>query len=129
MSNEDSQRVDKWLWAARFFKSRQLAIDAINGGKVRVEGQRCKPSRMVRPGSKIEIHKGSLSWEIEVLGLATQRRPATEAVLLYAEDDASRLRRQQLVSEQRQQRSNQPRTSGRPTKRDRRRLDDFQLGD
>lgn len=128
-NSEDSQRVDKWLWAARFFKSRQLAIDAINGGKVRVDGQRCKPSRMLRPGSKVEIHKGSLSWEIEVLGLATQRRPATEAALLYAEDDASRLRRQQLVSEQRQQRSNQPRTSGRPTKRDRRRLDDFQLGD
>lgn len=116
-------RLDKWLWAARFFKTRQLAIEAINGGKVQVDGQRAKPSRAVRPGSRLEIHKGSLSWEIEVLAVDKQRRSATEAVKLYAEDEASRLRRQELVRERRELGARPH--EGRPTKRDRRMLQRF----
>ena len=119
-------RLDKWLWAARFFKTRHLAVEAINGGKVQVNGQRAKPSKGVRPGHRIAIHKGPLAWEVEVLGLSTQRRPATEAALLYEEDSASRARREDLL---RQRREAGPRdTLGeRPTKRDRRQLERFTL--
>jgi ribosome-associated heat shock protein Hsp15 len=118
-------RLDKWLWAARFFKTRQLAIEAINGGKVAVDGQRAKPSRSVRPGSKLEIHKDSLSWEIEVVALSKQRRPANEAVLLYTETEASRLRRQELTRERRDLGLSAQTQDGRPTKRDRRMIQRF----
>ncbi|WPL18792.1 Heat shock protein 15 [Thiorhodovibrio winogradskyi] len=122
---ETSQRLDKWLWAARFFKTRQLAIAAVNGGKVRVDGQGCKPSRALRPGNRVEIHKGELAWQVEVLALAKQRRPASEAALLYQEDEASRLRRQELVRAARENAQHSPRSRGRPTKRDRRQLESF----
>ena len=74
-------RLDKWLWAARFFKTRQLAAEAINGGKIEVEGQGAKPGRPIRPGARLIIHKDSLVWEIQILALAPQRRPAAEAAL------------------------------------------------
>ncbi len=74
----EGQRLDKWLWAARFFKTRQLAAEAINGGKIQVEGQGAKPGRPIRPGARLIIHKDSLVWEIQVLALASQRRPAAE---------------------------------------------------
>ncbi|MGE5153903.1 MAG: RNA-binding S4 domain-containing protein, partial [Bdellovibrio bacteriovorus] len=86
-------RLDKWLWAARFFKTRALAVEAINGGKVQVNGQRAKPGRAIRPGARLSIHKGSLEWTLSVLALSRQRRSASEAALLYLEDEASRLRR------------------------------------
>ena len=76
---ETGVRLDKWLWAARFFKTRQLAVEAIAGGKVQVNGQRVKPGRAVQPGMRISIHKDSLQWDIEVLGIGRQRRPAAEA--------------------------------------------------
>lgn len=117
-------RLDKWLWAARFFKTRQLAVAAINGGKVQVNGQRAKPGRTVRPGTRLEIRKGSLDWEIEVLAIDKQRRSATEAALLYAEDEASQLKRQTLVRERRD--SGSPGgADGRPSKRDRRMIQHF----
>lgn len=118
-------RLDKWLWAARFFKTRQLAIDAINGGKVHVDGQRVKPSRTLRVGSRVTIHKDGLSWEVEVLALNTQRRPAAEAALLYAESEASRLKRQALVRERRELGVFGADSKGRPTKRDRRQIERF----
>jgi ribosome-associated heat shock protein Hsp15 len=121
----DSQRLDKWLWAARFFKTRPLAVEAINGGKVQVDGQRVKPGRGIRPGSRLVIHKGSLEWRIQVLALSRQRRPASEAAELYAEDEASRLKRQELVRERRETGGQAPALRGRPSKRDRRRLADF----
>lgn len=124
-TKEDSQRLDKWLWAARFFKTRGLAVEAVNGGKVQVDGQRVKPSRTIRIGSRLEIQKGELAWSIEILGLCAQRRPASEAVLLYREEESSRLARQERVQERREAGQNQPRMRGRPTKRDRRRLGDF----
>jgi len=119
---EVGQRLDKWLWAARFFKTRPLATAAINGGKVEVEGQRAKPGRPIRPGARLLIHKDSLSWEIRVLALAAQRRPAAEAALLYEEEEASRLRRQELVRQRRELGVLADRP-GRPTKRDRRQID------
>lgn len=124
-ANETSQRLDKWLWAARFFKTRQLAVEAVNGGKVQVDGQRCKPSRALRPGARLHIQKGELAWEIEVRGLSKQRRPASEAALLYEEDEASRLRRQELARAARENAQLGPRPRGRPTKRDRRQIEAF----
>ncbi len=120
----EGQRLDKWLWAARFFKTRQLAAEAINGGKIEVEGQSAKPGRPIRPGARLVIHKDSLVWEIQVLALALQRRPAPEAALLYDEGEDSRLRRQALVRERRELGTLGDRP-GRPTKRDRRQIDRF----
>jgi ribosome-associated heat shock protein Hsp15 len=119
----ESQRLDKWLWAARFFKTRPLAVEAINGGKVHVDGQRVKPGRTVRPGTRLTIHKGQLEWEIEVKAVSKQRRPASEAALLFTEDEASRLRRQEIVQQRRTEAPIKRSEQGRPTKRDRRRLE------
>ncbi|KAA6182691.1 RNA-binding S4 domain-containing protein [Thiohalocapsa marina] len=119
-----SQRLDKWLWAARFFKTRPLAVEAINGGKVQVDGQRVKPGRAIRPGTRLTVHKGELEWCIQVMQLSRQRRPASEAALLYQEDEQSRLKRQEQVRERRERGLQAP-THGRPTKRDRRRLSEF----
>ncbi len=121
----DAQRLDKWLWAARFFKTRPLAVEAINGGKVQVDGQRAKPGRAVRPGARLIVHKGELEWQIEIMALAKQRRPASEAALLYQEDEESRAKRQALVQERREAGAQPPTLRGRPTKRDRRQLGEF----
>ena len=131
MTDTDSQRLDKWLWAARFFKTRSLAVEAINGGKVQVDGQRAKPGRGIRPGARLIIHKGELEWIVEVKGVAKQRRPASEAALLYQEDEASELKRQELLRERREAGTQAPTHQGRPTKRDRRRIGAFtdRLGD
>jgi ribosome-associated heat shock protein Hsp15 len=125
---DDGIRLDKWLWVARFFKTRQLAVDAINGGKVRIEGQRAKPGRTVRPGMRLSIHKGSLEWEIEVRAVSKQRRPAPEAALLFEESEASRTRRQALVRERRELGIRPERAPGRPNKRDRRMIQRFTRG-
>jgi ribosome-associated heat shock protein Hsp15 len=119
------QRLDKWLWAARFFKTRPLAVEAINGGKVQVDGQRVKPGRSIRPGTRLTIHKGELEWRIEVQALSKQRRPAAEAALLYTEDEASRVKRQEQVRERREAGHAPAPERGRPTKRDRRRIGEF----
>jgi ribosome-associated heat shock protein Hsp15 len=121
----DEVRLDKWLWAARFFKTRPLAVEAVNGGKVQVNGQRAKPGRGIRPGDWLRIHKGSLEWEIRVLAVSRQRRSATEAALLYEEREESRLRRQKLVSKRRESGPLAAATFGRPTKRDRRMIHRF----
>ena len=121
----DAVRLDKWLWAARFFKTRQLAVESIEGGKVQVNGQRTKPGRNVQPGMCLRIHKGSLEWEIEVLGLCRQRRPASEAALLYSESEASRTRREALLRQQRDLGLAADASGERPTKRDRRQIQRF----
>ena len=120
-----SIRLDKWLWAARFFKTRQRAVEAINGGKVHLNGQRTKPGKEVKPGTRLRIHKGSLEWEIEVLGISKQRRPASEAVLLYEESEESKAARHRQVEEQRLIRASQPKPVGKPSKRDRRMIHHF----
>jgi len=121
-------RLDKWLWAARFFKTRQLAVDAINRGKVQVNGQRTKPGKTVQPGSRLIIHKGSLEWELVVKGISRQRRPAPEAVLLYEETEESRLHRQDLVRARREGGAPVQEVKGRPSKRDRRMIERFTRG-
>jgi ribosome-associated heat shock protein Hsp15 len=86
-------RVDKWLWAARFFKTRSLATAAVDGGKVRLAGQTVKPAREVKPGDELEIALGEAHWTVVVRGLNEQRRPAPEARLLYEETAESAARR------------------------------------
>jgi ribosome-associated heat shock protein Hsp15 len=118
-------RLDKWLWAARFFKTRQLACEAINGGKVHLDGQRTKPGKEIRVGSRLNIHKDSLAWELVVTALARQRRPAPEAASLYEESEQSRLRREQQTEERRQLRAAGAAPHGRPSKKDRRDIERF----
>jgi ribosome-associated heat shock protein Hsp15 len=120
-----SLRLDKWLWAARFFKTRQLAVEAINGGKVHLNGQRSKPGKEVQVGTRLRIHKGSLEWDIEVAGINKQRRPASEARLLYREDEESRSRRERIMEEQRLLKAANPEPARRPSKRDRRMIHRF----
>jgi len=119
-------RLDKWLWAARFFKTRHLAVDAINGGKVHLNGQRTKPGKSVDIGSKLRIHKGSLEWSIIIEQLPKQRRPASEAIHFYTESDESQTKRKQLIEEERLLKASMPRMpSTKPNKRDRRMIHRF----
>ena len=119
-------RLDKWLWAARFFKTRKLAAEAVLGGHVHLNGQRTKPGKEVQAGSRLSISKNGLEWEIEVLVLPKQRRPAREAVTFYREEDASRQRREEVLAMRRAERAATPlRTEGRPSKRDRRLIHRF----
>ena len=96
-------RIDKWLWAARFFKTRQLASEAVNGGKVHVNGQRCKPGKDVKIGDEVTITKDQYIWKIQVVNLNKQRGPAKVAAMLYAEDQASATLRAQQVEIRKQQ--------------------------
>ena len=123
-SSPPRMRLDKWLWAARFFKTRQLAHEAIEGGKVHLNGARTKPSKEVSVGSRITISKEGYHWEIEVLGLTTQRRPAKEAILLYSESPDSQAKRQEAVALRRQQAALQG-GEQRPTKKQRRMIHKF----
>lgn len=126
MPSPESMRLDKWLWAARFFKTRKLACEAINGGKVHLHGQRSKPGREVKPGSLLRIHKGALEWNIEVAVIPKQRRPASEARHFYIEAADSVSRREAVIEQQRILRASAPsRPEGRPGKRDRRLIHRF----
>lgn len=117
------QRLDKWLWAARFFKTRNSAAAAVTGGKVQVDDERVKPSRRVRPGCRVQIRRGPMLWEVEIVALSRQRRPAKEAALLYRETEASIERRQAEAARRKQEANRRIRGIGRPTKRDRRELE------
>ena len=90
-------RIDKWLWAARFFKTRSLATEAIERGRVKINGDRCKPARNVRNGDVLEIDNGSTEWQVCVLALSDKRGSATVARELYRETDESLRRREEQV--------------------------------
>lgn len=117
---EASERLDKWLWAARFFKTRSLAAQAISGGKVEVNGARTKPARRIRTGERLTIRRGVTQWVVVVRALNRERRPAREAVLLYEETPESREARSSEEERRRQAHTRRQRGLGRPTKRDRR---------
>jgi ribosome-associated heat shock protein Hsp15 len=121
-TRDDRLRLDKWLWAARFFKTRSLAAEAVSGGKVHYKGQRVKPSRAVEVGAEIRVTQGPIEKVVIVRGLSGQRRPAPEASLLYEETEESRQRREVEVQRLKEQRLGHPISHGRPTKRDRRRM-------
>lgn len=117
-------RIDKWLWAARFFKTRSLATDAVDGGKVRLNGERIKPARSVKPGDTLAIDNGATEWEVVVRALSETRGPATVAQTLYEETAESIAKRQENAEKRRFFQEPGAAIRGRPTKRDRRKLDD-----
>ncbi len=118
----DKVRLDKWLWAARFFKTRAMASEAINGGHVHLNGSRPKPSRTLALGDELTIQKGQDSFSITVLLLADKRGPASIAQQLYEEDEASRRKREQLAEQRRLEAAAQPRQQRRPDKKGRRQI-------
>lgn len=118
----DTVRIDKWLWAARFYKTRSLASEAVSGGKVHVNGQRAKPSRTLRPGDTLLISRNEIEYTITVLALSERRGPAPEAQKLYRETDDSIQRRELAASQRRLTAGNAPAPQRRPNKRDRRLL-------
>jgi ribosome-associated heat shock protein Hsp15 len=118
-------RIDKWLWAARFFKTRSLAAQAVEGGRVQVNGERVKPAKALRPGDGVVVNIGGLEWAIEVRSLSARRGPAEEARKLYEERADSRARRQAVLDARRHAPEPSLGLRGRPTKRDRRRLKRF----
>jgi ribosome-associated heat shock protein Hsp15 len=121
-------RVDKWLWAARLVKTRGLAVDALKGGRVQLNGERAKPSKEVRPGDRIEFASGRLRLVLVVRATSVRRGPASEAALLYEETAESREARERLAAERRLERAAGTREGGRPTKRARRRLEAARRG-
>lgn len=125
--SERGVRLDRWLWAARFFRSRGLAQAAVAGGHVHVNGQRSRPACAVRPGDELQITRGQERMAVRVIGLAERRGPAREAQALYEETDASRAAREQMRLHRAAVRSAAP--AHRPDKRDRRRLIRFGRGD
>jgi len=120
--------VDKWLWSARFFKTRSLASQAVEGGKVKVNGERAKPSKEIKPGDQLVIHAGDAEWEVRVLALSDQRGPAVVARQLYEETEASQQRRADQAANRRLQADPGAVIKGRPTKRDRRLIHRFTEG-
>ena len=119
-------RIDKWLWCARFFKTRSLATQAVDSGKVKLDAQRIKPAREITPGNQLSVQLGEFVWEIEVVALSTHRGPAPVAQTLYRETEASQTRRQQQMLAQQAQREPSAHLKGRPTKRDRRQIKRFE---
>jgi ribosome-associated heat shock protein Hsp15 len=115
-------RLDKWLWFARFYKTRSLAAAAIGGGKVHLNAERVKPAHRVRVGDRLSLSLDGVVAEFEILGLPVRRGPAPEARGHYQETPASAARREQLREQQRLAQLSRPRPDSRPDKRDRRRL-------
>ena len=123
-------RIDKWLWAARFFKSRAISRKAVEGGKVHCNGRRIKPSHTVRTGDMLEIQQGNCTKTIQILQLSSQRGPAPTAAKLYQETEAS-IRRREREAQQRPGHTREglrPRGHGRPAKRERRHIIRFTQG-
>ncbi|MBF0137069.1 MAG: S4 domain-containing protein [Magnetococcus sp. DMHC-1] len=115
-------RIDKWLWAARFFKTRTLAAEAVTGGLVHLNDARTKAGHEIKVGDMLTIHKGADEFVVEVRQLAIQRRPAPEAVRLYEELPESRQAREARTEQRRMSSSLQPIPGGRPTKKNRRNM-------
>jgi ribosome-associated heat shock protein Hsp15 len=126
--SDEPLRIDKWLWAARFFKTRSLAADAVSGGRVRVNGAGAKPSRGLKVGDELTLRLGELEWVVEVKALSRQRGPAAQAVLLYAEREDSRARREAALAQRKAQPHPAAGAKGRPTKKDRRLIHRFTGG-
>jgi ribosome-associated heat shock protein Hsp15 len=114
---ESKCRLDKWLWAARFFKTRSLASDAVDSGKVHVDGERAKPAKEVRLGALIHIRRKEFEIEVTVRGLSVQRRGAPEAALLYEETAESMAKRENAAVTREAEHGKRERGAGRPTKR------------
>jgi ribosome-associated heat shock protein Hsp15 len=118
-------RFDKWLWAARFYRTRTLAAQAIEAGQARVDDTRVKPAHALRAGERVSVRRQGLVWDVEVIAPSDRRGSAVDAALLYRESADSIAARERAIAERRAALASQARVSGRPTKRDRRKLEDF----
>ena len=125
MNGETRVRLDKWLWAARFYKTRTLAAQAIDAGQVRVGGERVKTAHPVHTGERVSVRKSGFVWDVTVTGLSDRRGGAADAALLYQEDEASIAARDELAKQRKAAAEAAPRYPGRPTKKQRRKLEDF----
>ena len=127
MSNSESgltsTRVDKWLWAARFFKTRQLAVDAVAAGRVEINGERVKPAKTIKSGDRLVLRKPPLEYDLVVIAVAEKRGSATIARTLFTESAESIAAREKIVAELREM--PEPLFRGRPTKRDRRAIEQW----
>ena len=121
-------RIDKWLWAARFFKTRSLAAKAVDGGKVTLNGERAKPAKELKPGNELTIRVAELEWTVIVKELSERRGPAEAARQLYAETEASVQQRQRAIEARRIRVGLVREDGGRPTKKDRRLIRRFTEG-
>lgn len=119
---DDRVRLDKWLWAARFFKTRSQAAEAVSGGKVHLNGARSKPARAVEEGDTLSIRRDPYEHEVIVRGLSRRRGPASQAAQLYEETPQSLQKRQALAERRRLEAHGAPHPDHRPSKRDRRRI-------
>lgn len=117
-----SVRLDKWLWAARFFKTRSLAREAVSGGKVQLNGNRAKPGRSISAGDELRIQRGEEEYIITVVEASMRRGPAVVARTLYDESEENRIKREQFAEERRLNHQHDFSHEGRPDKRQRRRL-------
>lgn len=122
-------RIDKWLWAARFFKTRSMAADAVEKGRVRIGGAAVKPAKEVRIGDLVVVEIERIVWEVQVLGICEVRGPASVAQTLYAETSESRIKREVEAERRRTYREPAAALQGRPTKRDRRVIDKLSGGE
>jgi ribosome-associated heat shock protein Hsp15 len=121
--NEEKRlRIDKWLWAARFYKTRSLAADAVEGGKVQINGERVKPAKVLKAGDTLAIRNGHFAWQITVLALSERRGSATEATKLYSESEQSKKEREEKSALLKIERQSNPFPGGRPTKKQRRQI-------
>ncbi len=121
----DAVRIDKWLWAARFFKTRSLATDAVVGGRIHLNDTRVKPSKEIRAGDRLEVRIGQLEWTVVVRQVSDKRGPATVAKTLYDETAESTAAREQRALELKLSRPLGADLGGRPTKQARRRIEDL----
>lgn len=121
-------RLDRWLWAARFYKTRSLASEAIDGGKIQINGHRAKRAKHVRPGDEVRIRKGPFEHSVVVRNLAEKRGPAKLAEALYEETAESLHRREMLAIQLKSTPETSFRTKGRPTKRERRDIEKLKRG-
>ncbi len=129
MGEKSTVRADKWLWAARFFKTRSLASKAVSGGHVNINGNKIKPSRIVAIGDTFHIRKGIVELEVVVLALSSRRASATIAQTLYEETETSREKREQVRLERQLLNAQQMKPSSKPDKRERRKIRKFQRKD
>ncbi len=121
----DKVRIDKWLWASRFFKTRSMAAQAVSGGKVHMDGVRVKPAKMVQTGDILRIRRGEIEFVVTILGVAAKRRPAREAQLLYEESAESIALREKVREQKRLLALGRPQFTRRPTKQERRQIISF----
>lgn len=125
---DEGVRIDKWLWAARFFKTRALAKQAVARGKVQLDGQRIKPGKTLNPGDRLHIARGEEVFEITVESLGGRRGPASEAREMFSESEASVQRREAAAEQRKIELASRSCPAGRPDKRERRRIIDFSRG-